>query len=78
MAGIKSKLFKSHGLQKRLNTSEVSEKSVPVKKGSVKTRIENILQYFNYILRYKIGYILPKKYRPQTIIIIARKRSTCV
>jgi SAM-dependent methyltransferase len=28
---------------------------------------------FSYLIRYKIGYIMPKKGRPQTVIIIARK-----
>lgn len=36
--------------------------------------IKNILRYFIYLIRYKIGYIMPKKGRPQTVIIIARKR----
>lgn len=29
---------------------------------------------FVHLIRYKIGYVMPKKERPQTIIVIARKR----
>lgn len=30
--------------------------------------------YFNYIVRYKIGYIIPKTHMPQTIVVVARKK----
>ena len=30
--------------------------------------------YFIFVLRYKIGYIMPKKERPQTVIVVARKK----
>jgi 2-polyprenyl-3-methyl-5-hydroxy-6-metoxy-1,4-benzoquinol methylase len=32
-----------------------------------------LTDYFSYFMRYKIGYIVSKKGRPQTVIIIARK-----
>lgn len=35
---------------------------------------KDIYNYFNYIIRYKIGYILPKKGRPQTVIVVAMKK----
>jgi len=32
-----------------------------------------ITRYFLYLLRYNIGYVMPKKGRPQTVIVIAQK-----
>lgn len=34
---------------------------------------KNILPFFRHLLRYKIGYILPKKGKPQTVIVVAKK-----
>ena len=34
----------------------------------------NAYGYFNYFIRYKIGYVMPKKGRPQTVIVIAHKK----
>lgn len=31
--------------------------------------------YFNYVLRYKIGHIALKTHRPQTVIVVARKKN---
>ena len=44
-------------------------------KSIVKKTISNVYRYFNYILRYKIGRIAPKALRPQTVILVAKKRS---
>ena len=44
----------------------------------VKKCAGNILHYFMYVLRYKIGRIAPKAHRPQTVIVIARKRRESV
>jgi hypothetical protein len=30
--------------------------------------------YFEYLLRYQIGRIAPKAFRPQTVIVIAKKK----
>jgi len=40
---------------------------------SFKQLIKNAYTYFFYFIRYKIGYVMPKKGRPQTVIVIARK-----
>ncbi len=40
----------------------------------VKKSIKNVYQYFNYVLRYKIGRIAPKAHRTQTVIVVAKKR----
>lgn len=44
-------------------------------KSIVKKNIRNVYVYFNYVLRYKIGRIAPKARRPQTVIVVAKKRS---
>ena len=36
--------------------------------------IRNACDYIYYFLRYKVGYVSPKKGRPQTMIIIAQKK----
>lgn len=48
--------------------------SSDINKFGFKQLIVNIYNYFFYIIKYKIGYVVPKKGRPQTIIIIARKK----
>lgn len=35
--------------------------------------VRKVYNYFLFFLRYKIGYIAPKKGRPQTVIVVARK-----
>lgn len=52
--------------------TEVSSSNVS--RFSFKRLIENAYYYFFNFIRYKIGYVMPKKGRPQTVIIIARKR----
>lgn len=42
-------------------------------KSLVKTNIINAYQYVHYVLRYQIGRIAPKKHRPQTVIVVAKK-----
>ena len=36
--------------------------------------IREAYDLFSYLIRYKMGYIMPKKGRPQTVIVIARMR----
>ena len=38
-----------------------------------KILLRGIYNYFFYLIRYKLGYLFPKKGRPQTIIVIAKK-----
>ena len=45
-----------------------------VSRFSLKQLIKNAYNYFFYLIRYKIGSVMPKKGRPQTVIVIARKR----
>jgi 2-polyprenyl-3-methyl-5-hydroxy-6-metoxy-1,4-benzoquinol methylase len=40
----------------------------------VKKFLKNGCNYINYLLRYKIGLIAPKIHRPQTVIVVARKK----
>ena len=39
-----------------------------------KQLIKTVNDYFIYLIRYKVGYVMPKRGRPQTVVVIARKR----
>lgn len=67
--------FQSQG--KFRNSSKNSNSKIPshrFSRSGFKKLIENTYHYFFYLIRYKIGYIIPKKGRPQTVIVAARKR----
>jgi hypothetical protein len=36
--------------------------------------LRNAFNYFSYLMLYKIGYVIPKKGRPQSLFVIAQKR----
>ena len=36
--------------------------------------LRNAFNYFSYLMLYKIGYMIPKKGRPQSLFVIAQKR----
>jgi SAM-dependent methyltransferase len=36
--------------------------------------LRNAFNYFSYLMVYKIGYVIPKKGRPQSLFVIAKKR----
>ena len=42
-------------------------------KSFIKKSVRKLFQYFNYVLRYKVGRITPKSHRPQTVIVVAKK-----
>ena len=44
------------------------------RKSSFKKLLKNIISHIQFLIRYKLGSIVPKKGRPQTIIIIAKKK----
>lgn len=52
------------------NAAEVPSSNV----SSIRQSIKKVCNYIYYLLRYKIGYVAPKKGRPQTVIVVARKR----
>ena len=43
-------------------------------KSVIKKSLSNSYKYFNYLLRYQIGAIVPKAERPQTVIVVAKKK----
>lgn len=72
--GFKSRV-KIKGTSKNNITKAISF-NIPkscMRRFSFKQLIKNIYHYFHYLARYKIGYVMPKKGQPQTVIIIARK-----
>jgi SAM-dependent methyltransferase len=36
--------------------------------------LRNAFNYFSYLMLYKIGYVMPKKGRPQSLFVIAQRR----
>lgn len=76
---IQKHVFRSNEKEKHSSDGEdVDIKSVAYSqsfntKSFVKKSITNTYQYFNYVLRYKIGRIALKAHRPQTVIVVARK-----
>jgi SAM-dependent methyltransferase len=78
MKHLFSRLFRQssssdHGSRSRQTAGGIQ----PSHKGSsVKRIIGPAWDYLNYVLRYKIGAILPKKGRPQSLIVIAQKRKS--
>lgn len=40
----------------------------------IRNRLKKVYTFIYYLLRYKLGYILPKNDKPQTVIIVARKK----
>lgn len=52
------------------NLSSVKKPS----KSIIKKSLSNSYKYFNYLVRYQIGAIVPKVKRPQTVIVVAKKK----
>jgi hypothetical protein len=55
----------------------ISKNKIPISNSNgfdIKNALKSVYKMTLYFIRYKIGYILPKSGRPQTIIIIARKK----
>ncbi len=72
---IKSK-EKTRNINKTQNITRVPSSNISnpkISRFSLKQLIKNAYHYFFYLIRYKIGYVMPKKGRPQTVIVIARK-----
>lgn len=72
---IKSK-GKSKNIKKH-NVTEVSSSNIfnlNIGEFCFKHLIKYVYNYFFYFICYKIGYIMPKKGRPQTVIFIAKKK----
>ena len=37
--------------------------------------LRNAFNYFSYLMLYEIGYVIPKKGRPQSLFVISQKKS---
>ncbi|NUO82482.1 class I SAM-dependent methyltransferase [candidate division KSB1 bacterium] len=74
-AGIKDTLFKLEGQQGNSCDAEAVEdiQQSHFRSSKAVAIVRKIWNFFNYLLRYKIGAIAPKKCRPQTVIVIAQK-----
>lgn len=77
---LKGKLFDSVKGLKKGNMKESMQGSVSIENKRERTEsnqskfLKKANIYLTYFLIYKLGYVLPKKGRPQTMIVIARKK----
>ena len=55
--------------------SKSSNRAISNIGGFIFKQLINAYGYFTYFIRYKIGYVMPKRGRPQTVIIIARRKN---
>ena len=74
---IKRYVLKSNEKEEYLSGSSVSiqpatDSQSLDSKSFIKKSVRNVFQYFNYVLRYKVGRIAPKAHRPQTVIVVAK------
>ena len=69
---IKDRGGKTAGTLERGRPAEIQ--SVNINEHRVKQLPKNAFRYLSYLLRYKVGYVMPNKGRPQTVIVVARKR----
>ena len=60
------------------NSSSTNLSSLKTKppKSVIKKSLSNSYKYFNYLVRYQIGAIAPKAERPQTVIVVAKKKKS--
>jgi SAM-dependent methyltransferase len=67
---------------RRIDEDEKSQKAASIVSGeevqgaSAKQLVKNVYNYLYYAIRYKVGRAMPKRGRPQTLIIVARKSSS--
>ena len=76
---IKSSLQNNHKSVNILTTQAISDfsKISETKNTALKEIFKNARSTIFYFMRYKIGQMLPKKGKPQTILVIAKKAKTC-
>ena len=65
---------RGEGSEEKVGKAKGVVPEAPLRNSRSKAAVRNGLLYFSYFLRYKIGYLAPKQNRPQTVIIVARKR----
>ncbi|MFC1845780.1 class I SAM-dependent methyltransferase [Candidatus Dependentiae bacterium] len=65
------RIFKKNGAT---NSARNQTPTKNIKEPTVKKLLHNGYHYLNYVFRYKLGAVMPKKRQPQTLILIARKK----
>lgn len=73
---ITRKIINLTGSAKKKSVADNSKpiEGMNIKKSIVTEFMKNAYLCFSYILRYKISFIMPKKGRPQTLIVVASKK----
>ena len=59
---------------KNVSSSNSSSVKTKTNKSAIVKSLSNGYKYFNYLLRYQVGKIVPKSKRPQTLIVVAKKK----
>lgn len=70
---LKDSLKDKKELSESIENTVTGEPYFNRKKFSFKRLIRSLYRFFSYFLIYKVGFLIPKKGRPQTVIIVARK-----
>ena len=69
-----NKLYKTSSDRSNIKNINRANYRLPGNKSIAIQILKNGYLYLHYILRYKIGRIAPKTNRPQTVIVVARKK----
>ena len=71
-------IFLSEGRQNESSSNNKSEIFSPIRNSfEMKYLLKSVYRTALYFIRYKFGYVLPKDGRPQTTVVIARKKKRC-
>ena len=74
MRSLKTKTdpFSVRGEKKHLHKMNIS--FLKINRIIFEYLLRNAFNYFSYLMLYKIGYVIPKKGRPQSLFVIAQKK----
>ena len=74
MKRLKAKTDRVAFLSEKKDLSKPNISFWKINKFIFKYLLRNAFNYFSYLMLYKIGYVIPKKGRPQSLFVIAQKR----
>ena len=74
MKRLKAKTDQLASLSGKGDLNKLNTSFGKINKFIFKYLLRNTFNYFSYLMLYKIGYVIPKKGRPQSLFIVAQKR----
>ncbi len=78
MRGLKARTDQVASLSERKDSSRPNSSFRKINQFIFNYLLRNIFNYFSYLMLYKIGYVIPKKGRPQSVLVIAQKRGSSI